>query len=115
MRDGKITAPEYRRKQRCLSVFERESRVKRIRLKKLLYMAICCDLGIISKRLISPFANVIIDSLHVPGGIGTSFSLMFLVIGAALTDTFGSGLLMGFCRAGLHWRLARSERSACFP
>ncbi|MBR2762601.1 MAG: hypothetical protein IKD66_15700 [Solobacterium sp.] len=75
--------------------------MKRIQLRKLLYMAICCDLGIISKRLISPFANVLTDALHVPGGIGTSFSLMFLVIGAALTDTFGSGLLMGALQSGI--------------
>ena len=75
--------------------------MKRLQLKKLLYMAICCDLGIISKRLISPFANVITDSLYVPGGIGTSFSLMFLVIGAALTDTFGAGLLMGALQSGI--------------
>ena len=44
---------------------------------------------------------MITDSLHVPGGIGTSFSLMFLVIGAALTDTFGSGLLMGVLQSGI--------------
>lgn len=70
-------------------------------LKQMLYLAICCDLGIICKRLISPFANVLTDAIHVPGGIGTSFSLMFLVVGAAVTNSFGAGLLMGALQSGI--------------
>ncbi len=64
-------------------------------LRQLLFLAICCDLGLFSKRLISPFANIVTDSLHIPGGVSTSFSLMFLVIAASLTPGFGCGTLMG--------------------
>lgn len=50
--------------------------MKQIPLKKYIFMAICCDLGLFSKRLIAPVANIITDALHIPGGIGTSFSLI---------------------------------------
>lgn len=75
--------------------------MKKLSLKLLLYLAICCDLGIICKRLISPFVNGITDAIQVPGVIGTSFSLMFLVIGAAITDTFGAGVIMGVLQSGI--------------
>ena len=65
------------------------------RLHRLIFFALCCDLGLVSKRLIAPIANVITDSLHIPGGIGTSFSLMFLVLAAALLPRFGCATLMG--------------------
>lgn len=65
------------------------------RLTKIIFWSLCCDLGLISKRIISPVANILTDSLHIPGGIGTSFSLMFLVIAALLIPQFGSATLMG--------------------
>lgn len=69
--------------------------MKHSRLRRLIFYALCCDLGLFTKRLIAPAANMITDSLHIPGGIGTSFSLMFLVIAAALTRRFGCGAIMG--------------------
>ena len=54
------------------------------RLRTIIFLALCCDLGLFSKRLIAPAANVITDALHIPGGIGTSFSLMFLVVAAMM-------------------------------
>ena len=69
--------------------------MKHDRLKKIIFWALCCDLGLFSKRLIAPIANILTDSLHIPGGIGTSFSLMFLVIAAVLIPHFGSATLMG--------------------
>jgi len=68
---------------------------KRFQLRQLLFLALCCDLGMISKRLVGPAANLITDALRIPGGVGTSFSLMFVVIAAALTPGFGSGTLVG--------------------
>lgn len=65
------------------------------RLKRFIFYALCCDLGLFSKRLIAPAANIITEALHIPGGIGTSFSLMFLVIAAAVTGRFGCATLMG--------------------
>ena len=70
-------------------------RLEHNRLRRLIFFALCCDLGLVSKRLIAPIANVITDSLHIPGGIGTSFSLMFLVLAAALLPRFGCATLMG--------------------
>ena len=69
--------------------------MKRKRLGRLLFMALCCDLGIVTKKLIAPAANILTDALHIPGGIGTGFSLMFLVIAASLIGRFGCGMLMG--------------------
>ncbi len=58
-------------------------------------MALCCDLGLISKKLISPAANVITEALHIPGGVATSFSVMFLVISASVIPLFGCATIMG--------------------
>ncbi|MBO4862126.1 MAG: hypothetical protein J5535_04430 [Firmicutes bacterium] len=79
--------------------------MKRISLKYLIFMAVCCDLGIIAKKLISPAANVITDNLHIPGGIGTSFSLLFLVTAAFIVKKFGAGMLMGLVQSGIAFLL----------
>ena len=57
-------------------------------------MALCCDLGLFAKKLISPAANVITESLHIPGGIATVFSLMFLVIAASVVSMPGCATIM---------------------
>lgn len=69
--------------------------MKSYRLRTIVFLALCCDLGLFCKRLIAPAANIITDFLHIPGGIGTSFSLMFLVIAASLVPKFGCASLMG--------------------
>ena len=69
--------------------------MKRNRLRQIIFLALCCDLGLFSKRLVAPVANIITDSLHIPGGIGTSFSLMFLVVAAVLIRRFGCAAVMG--------------------
>ena len=68
---------------------------KHMDLRHLLFLAICCDLGLFSKRLIAPLANIVTNFLHIPGDISTSFSLMFLVIAAWLIPIRGCGALMG--------------------
>ncbi len=50
------------------------------KLAMLNFMALCCVLGMFTKKLINPFANMITEALHIPGGISTGFSIMFLVI-----------------------------------
>lgn len=67
----------------------------------MIFLALCCDLGLFSKRIINPFANIITDALHIPGGIGTSFSLMFLVIPAVLLPHKYCGTIMGAAQSGL--------------
>ena len=71
------------------------------RLRCLILMALCCDLGIFTKKLIVPAANIVTDLLHIPGGIGTSFSLMFIVIAAVFIPRFGSATLMGAVQSGI--------------
>lgn len=65
------------------------------KLRNLLFMALCCDLGIFSKKLIAPAANMLTELLRIPGGVSAGFSLMFLVIGAELVGAFGCATLMG--------------------
>ena len=50
------------------------------RLVNLNFMALCCVLGLFTKKLINPLANVVTEALHIPGGISTGFSIMFLVV-----------------------------------
>lgn len=71
------------------------------RLRTLIFMALCCDLGLFSKRLVAPAANLITNALHIPGGIGTSFSLMFLVIAAAVVERSGCAAVMGAVQGAL--------------
>lgn len=56
--------------------------MRQSRLANLNFMALCCVLGLFTKKLINPLANVITDSLHIPGGISAGFSIMFLVVAA---------------------------------
>ena len=79
--------------------------MKKLSLKYLIFMALCCDLGIIAKKLVSPAANVITDHLHIPGGIGASFSLLFIVVAAFIVRRFGAGLLMGLVQSGIAFLL----------
>lgn len=69
--------------------------MKSDKLRRLIIMALCCDLGLFSKRLIAPAANVLTDALHIPGGIGTSFSLMFLIVAVGVMPKFWCGTVMG--------------------
>lgn len=75
--------------------------MKRYPLRSVLFLALCCDLGLFSKQLIGPAANLVTDSLHIPGGIGTSFSLMFLVIAAVLADQPGCAMIMSIVQSTL--------------
>lgn len=69
--------------------------MKKLNLRSMIFLALCCDLGLAAKKIISPFANVITDFLHIPGGIGTAFSVMFLVIAVTLVPCFGCGTVFG--------------------
>lgn len=71
------------------------------KLKRLIIMALCCDLGLFSKRLIAPAANVLTDALHIPGGIGTAFSLMFLIVAVGLMPKFWCGTIMGAVQSAI--------------
>ena len=68
--------------------------MKHVKVRDLILLAFFADVGFVAKRLVSPFANVLTDSLRVPGGIGTAFSLMFLVIGACLIKKKSAATVM---------------------
>lgn len=70
-------------------------------LRTWIFLALCCDLGLFAKRMINPFANLITDALHIPGGIGTGFSLMFLTVAAALAHGRFCGAVMGTVQSAL--------------
>ncbi len=69
--------------------------MKRYTLRHWIFMALCCSLGLVAKKLIAPAANVLTEMLHIPGGISTGFSLMFLVIAAALVSLPGCATIIG--------------------
>lgn len=74
---------------------------RRNALRDLIFLTLCCDLGLFGKRIIAPVTNIITDSLRIPGGVGTAFSLMFLVIAAFLIRGRGCATLMGVIQSGL--------------
>lgn len=69
--------------------------MKKLNLRAWIFMGLCCDFGLFAKKLISPAANLITESLHIPGGVATSFSLMFLVTAASVIPVFGCATIMG--------------------
>ena len=73
--------------------------MNRYSLRNLLFLTICCDLGLFSKRLIAPAANILTDFMRIPGGIGTSFSLMFIIVAAELVPIFGCATLMSIIQS----------------
>lgn len=62
-------------------------------------MIILCFAGLIVKKLINPAANMVTDALHVPGGISTAFSLMFLVVASGMTTRKWTASVMGSMQA----------------
>ena len=63
------------------------------------FMIICCILGVITKKIINPYANMVTDALHVPGGISTAVSLMFLVIASGVSGRKWNGTIMALMQA----------------
>lgn len=70
-------------------------------LRKMIFWALCCGLGLFCKRLVAPIANVITAWLHIPGGIGTSFSLMFLALAGSLAPSTFCCTKMSFVQSML--------------
>ncbi|MBR4878456.1 MAG: hypothetical protein IKU13_01325 [Clostridia bacterium] len=81
--------------------------MKKPRLKTYIFMALCCTMGLFVKKIINPFANIITDSLHIPGGISTAFSTVFIVVAVELVGVRWSGSLMGLVQGGLALAMGR--------
>lgn len=71
----------------------------KISLSYLIFMALCCDIGIFLKKIIAPVTNIVTDSLHIPGGIGASFSIMFIIVAAVLCKVPGCAAVMGLLQS----------------
>ena len=70
-------------------------RSSKYKLIHYVFMALCCVLGMFSKGIILPVSNMVTTLVGTPGGIATSFSLMFVAMGAKLCDLPFAGTLMG--------------------
>ena len=81
--------------------------MKYSKLAMLNFMALCCVLGLFTKKLINPFANIITEALHIPGGVSTGFSIMFLVIATEIVQKKHSGTLMATVQGFLALALGR--------
>lgn len=81
--------------------------MKYSKLSMLNFMALCCVLGLFTKKLINPFANIITEALHIPGGISTGFSIMFLVIAVEIVRGKYGGTLMATVQGFLALALGR--------
>ena len=81
--------------------------MKNSKLQMLNFMALCCTLGLFVKKLVNPLANVITEALHIPGGISTGFSIMFLVIATEIVRMKRCGTMMGTVQGFLALALGR--------
>ncbi len=72
---------------------------RNIMVRDIVIMILCCFAGVAIKRLINPFANLVTDALHVPGGISTAFSLMFLIVASIVTKRKWCATVMGSMQA----------------
>ena len=81
--------------------------MKNTKLVMLNFMALCCVFGLFIKKIVNPFANIITEFLHIPGGISTGFSIMFLVVGKELVQLKFAGTLMGCVQGFLALVLGR--------
>ena len=81
--------------------------MKKSKLRMYIFMALCCTMGLFVKKLVNPFANIITESLHIPGGISTAFSTMFLVVACQFADMKWCGSLMGLVQGALALAMGR--------
>lgn len=81
--------------------------MKNSKLHMLIFMALCCSLGLFVKKLVNPLANVVTEALHIPGGISTGFSIMFLVVAVEVVRMKKSGTMMGAVQGFLALALGR--------
>lgn len=84
--------------------------MKKLRLRDIIFFVLCCDIGLFGKQLIAPAVNVVTDMLRIPGGIGTSFSLMFSVVVAFVLPQFGCATLMGVMQSVLALAMGMTGR-----
>lgn len=75
--------------------------MRKMTLREMIFLAVACDIGMAAKKIIAPLANLITDNLHIPGGIGTGFSLMFILIALLIYPRFGNATLMSIVQSGV--------------
>jgi hypothetical protein len=77
---------------------EKRSYLKKYKdLRELIFMALCCLLGLFTKQLISPVTNAVTDLIRMPGGgMAGGLSMAFLLLGATFSSRRWAGTFMGF-------------------
>lgn len=88
--------------------------MKQSKIAKMNFMALCCIIGLLSKKLMNPFANIITDALRIPGGVSTGFAIMFIIIAVELVQEKHSGSLMSFMQGILALMLGRVGSMGAF-
>ncbi|MBR5873893.1 MAG: ECF transporter S component [Oscillospiraceae bacterium] len=69
-------------------------------LKQLCMMSFLAVFGMFIKPVVAPVFNLLTDFIRIPGGsVSAGFSILFLVLGAAVTEKFGTATLMGIVQA----------------
>ncbi len=73
-----------------------------LKLSDYVILAMLAAMGIASKVIIVPLAQVITGPLFIPGGVvAGGFFMMFIILGTAITGKLGAALLMSLVQAVL--------------
>ena len=80
-----------------------DERSKRyFKLSDYVILAMLAALGIASKVIIVPLAQIVTGPLFLPGGVvAGGFYMMFLILGTAITGKMGAALLVSLIQAAL--------------
>lgn len=74
----------------------------KLQIVDLAFLAICIATGMVAKKFVSPFTNVLTDFIRIPGGgAATAFSVMFLTMGCSVTNWPFAGTVAGFVQGML--------------
>lgn len=73
--------------------------MSKYKLRDLILIALFSDIGLFAKRIIAPIANIITDSLRIPGGIGAAFSIMFVVLASVIIEKKGCAVFISLTQS----------------
>lgn len=90
-------------------------RYKNENLRQLTFLAVCIALSLVTKRIISPFTNILTDFIRIPGGgAATAFSLMFLLVGTSAVNWRWAAAYSGFIQSIIALSLGMSSYQGLF-
>ena len=90
-------------------------RYKNENLRQLTFLAVCIALSLVTKRIVSPFTNILTDFIRIPGGgAATAFSLMFLLVGTSAVNWRWAAAYSGFIQSIIALSLGMSSYQGLF-